>query len=64
MTGHSHCPFGCEHPQPFTLADVQAEPEYTKYAGKSFCGKCWHVWGLMTEMVLCTPETCPDEKGV
>jgi hypothetical protein len=58
---HYHCPYDCDHPQPFTLAAVQENPEHQKYAGKSFCGRCYHIDGVMTEMVLCTPETCPND---
>ena len=60
---HLHCPFDCEHPQPFTLAKVQADPAHQQYAGKTFCGKCHHDCGIMTEMVPCTLETCPEEAG-
>jgi hypothetical protein len=58
---HSHCPFGHDHPQPFALADVQPDPAHQRYAGKTFCGACWHRDGEMVEMVLCTPETCPGD---
>jgi hypothetical protein len=62
MTAHLHCPYGCEHPQPFTLAEVQEDPQFQVYAGKTYCGRCYHIdGGLMTEMVPCTPETCPGE---
>jgi hypothetical protein len=43
---HDHCPYDCEHPQPFRQGD------------KSFCGRCWFVCGILTPMVQCTPETC------
>lgn len=58
---HFHCPFDCDHPQPFTLAEVQEKPEYQQYAGKTFCGRCYYKDGMMTEMVTCTPETCPGD---
>ena len=61
---HIHCPFDCEHPQPFTLAEVQEKPMYRKYAGKTFCGRCHHREGLMTEMVACKPETCHGDFAV
>jgi hypothetical protein len=35
---HLHCPFDCEHPQPFTLHEVQVDPAYQQYAGKTFLG--------------------------
>lgn len=44
---HAHCPWDCEHPQPFCL-----QP------GQLVCGRCWHVAGERTEMVPCTPEVC------
>jgi hypothetical protein len=40
-TAHYHCPYECEHPQPFTLAAVQPKPEHQQYAGKTFCGRCY-----------------------
>lgn len=46
---HYHCPYGCEHPQPFLLAD-----------GRLLCGRCWFVDEIETEMVLCTPELCGE----
>ena len=49
MPEHHHCPFGCEHPQPIRGAD-----------GKLYCGRCWFVDRLITEMVLCTPEICGE----
>jgi len=63
MTAHSHCPLDCEHPQPFKLADEQP-PEATARGfkpGGEYCGRCWHRNGDVTEMVPCTPETCPGE---
>jgi hypothetical protein len=58
---HFHCPFDHDHPQPFTLSDEQP-PGYEEYAGKTFCGACWHMDDLLMEMVLCTPETCPGDN--
>lgn len=47
---HSHCPYGCEHPQPFV------------HEGKEYCGRCWFVYKIgLVEMIPCTPETCPDD---
>ncbi len=46
---HGHCPLGCEHPQPFDAL------------GSEYCGRCWHVDGVMTEMEPCTPERCGNE---
>jgi hypothetical protein len=63
MSDHSHCPFDCSHPQPFTTSEHQSRPEFQKYAGKTFCGACYHHQGLWTEMEPCTPETCPMEVG-
>jgi hypothetical protein len=63
MSDHSHCPFDCSHPQPFTTAPVQSRPEFQQYAGKAYCSACYHKQGLWTEMEPCTPETCPGERG-
>jgi hypothetical protein len=46
MPPHSHCPRGCEHPQPF-IRD-----------GKQYCGLCRFFHVRLVEMVPCTPETC------
>lgn len=43
---HQHCPKGCEHPQPIQDGD------------KAYCGRCWFVDHVMTEMVDCNPENC------
>jgi len=59
-TPHLHCPFDCEHPQPFVLAETQPVG-LQHYASKTFCGRCWHKDGVMTEMVVCTPKTCPGD---
>lgn len=48
MPTHYHCPDNCEHPQPF------------KAQGKVYCGRCWFKYGEITEMELCTPETCNE----
>ncbi len=38
---HAHCPWACDHPQPFISG------------GKLFCGRCWFVEGVAVEMVPC-----------
>lgn len=43
---HAHCPYDCEHPQPFF------------WEGKLVCGRCWFVDCMVTEMVPCVPEVC------
>lgn len=47
--GHKHCPRECDHPQAFDAPD-----------GRRLCGCCWFERGVETEMVLCTPQACPD----
>jgi hypothetical protein len=50
---HAHCPYDCEHPQPIrNVLD-----------GKLYCGRCWIVDNVKSEMVPCTPATCPGERG-
>lgn len=49
LSAHCHCPLECEHPQPFTAAD-----------GRRLCGRCWHVDGVETETVPCTPAVCGE----
>lgn len=44
---HAHCPYDCEHPQPFQTAD-----------GVLYCGRCLAKEGVLTEMIPCFPETC------
>lgn len=46
---HAHCPFDCEHPQPFLLDD-----------NILYCGHCWFVDTEMTKMIPCSPEVCGD----
>lgn len=46
---HAHCPLWCDHPQPFTTV-----------TGDLLCGSCWHVYGRITIMDPCYPETCRD----
>lgn len=50
---HYHCPLGCESPQPFVAED-----------GRRLCGRCAYDDEAETEVVLCTPETCPEEGGL
>ena len=51
---HSHCPDGCEKPQPFRTPD-----------GREWCSRCLVKYGELREMVPCTPETCAsDYAGV
>jgi hypothetical protein len=52
LVTHAHCPEGCEHPQPFV--DV---------AGLLWCGRCWFMYGCLSLMVGCTPETCGRGDG-
>ena len=44
---HAHCPFDCEHPQPFLLAD-----------GRLVCGRCAILDHVISEMIPCTPDIC------
>lgn len=44
---HAHCPYECEHPQPFVHPD-----------GRLLCGRCWFVENEETVMIPCTPGTC------
>jgi len=44
---HAHCPYDCEHPQPFCLDD-----------GRLVCGRCAIIDHEIVEMVPCTPEHC------
>jgi hypothetical protein len=45
---HAHCPYLCEHPQPF-VAD-----------GVLVCGRCAVKYGELNPMIPCTPETCGE----
>lgn len=47
---HSHCPKGCEHPQPVKVAD-----------GRTLCMRCLCKFGIESETIPCTAETCDDE---
>ena len=44
---HAHCPFECEHPQPFMYDEHRL-----------VCGRCFFEEGKITEMVACKPEAC------
>jgi len=61
---HSHCPFWCDHPQPFKAILKETElhnfPEIIPNIEHEFCGKCWHIDGILSIMVPCTPEICKD----
>jgi hypothetical protein len=59
MIEHHHCPADCgDHPQPFELAD---NPVNGELRAKWLCGRCWHKHGEVSVMVLCTPQTCPQD---
>jgi len=61
VTNHSHCPLGCDHPQPFKAMVAKQTAEWF-YLDPSvlyeFCGRCWHRDGELEVMVPCTPEIC------
>jgi len=46
---HGHCPLDCEHPQPFV------------HEGRLYCGRCWVLCKVLTEMVPCGPNNCGEE---
>lgn len=56
---HSHCPLGCDHPQPIT-ADENPKLPPGAIPGREYCGRCWVQDSLLSEMVPCTMETCHD----
>lgn len=43
---HYHCPYLCEHPQPFTVGELL------------LCGSCFFGRDAITPMVPCSPEIC------
>jgi len=43
---HAHCPYGCDHPQPF------------EHEGKLYCGKHWFDDLELVEMVPCDETIC------
>lgn len=43
---HAHCPYHCEHPQPFV------------YEGRLLCGRCAVKDDEAVDMIPCVPETC------
>jgi hypothetical protein len=48
-TTHYHCPYNCEHPQPF-------------FDGVEYiCGRCWIIDNVRVVMILCTPEICGED---
>jgi len=53
---HSHCPLGCNHPQPVT-ADENLQLRAGAILGHEYCSRCWVRYGLLSEMVPCTPIT-------
>lgn len=61
---HSHCPFGCDHPQSFKASLKQEEllnfPEINPNIEYDFCGRCWHLSGILSIMISCTPNICKD----
>lgn len=48
---HYHCPHDCESPQPFLAVD-----------GRRLCGRCDRVDDRETEVILCTPQICPEDE--
>lgn len=79
---HSHCPDGCEHPQPMKtvvwclsrhgrplLVSPTLSQGFYIWKGSNignswqgrvieYCGRCWHRFGELRQMVPCTPEVC------
>lgn len=49
MIPHSHCPHGCEHPQPILSED-----------GKEYCGCHWFKDKVLVEMIPCDSNTCDE----
>lgn len=43
---HSHCPDGCEHPQPIIIDS------------KEYCGRCLILFGEEVLMIPCDSEIC------
>lgn len=65
MAEHSHCPDGCEHPQPFSATPVEklaVERAWPVGVELEFCGRCWHRFGELVVMVPCTPAVCVDAR--
>lgn len=56
---HSHCPLGCDRPQPIT-ADENPKLPPGAIPGHQYCGRCWVQDGHLSEMVPCTTELCAD----
>jgi len=61
MEDHDHCPYGCEHPQPFRFADTDDVP--VAFRGKECCGCCLFTAKILTVMVPCVPEVCGMQDG-
>ena len=47
---HSHCPDGCEHPQPIILED------------RLVCGRCLIRFNETVDMLPCDPTICNEGK--
>ena len=47
-TDHAHCPYNCEHPQPFMNEE------------DLICGRCWFVDCIRSVMIPCIPSTCDN----
>lgn len=45
---HGHCPYGCEHPQPFM------------HKNKLICGQCAVMCNEILEMIPCDPNDCKE----
>jgi hypothetical protein len=48
---HAHCPYECEHPQPFICSELPIELA---------CGKCWWDTKTIVKMIPCIPESCNE----
>lgn len=53
---HAHCPDNCEHPQPFIQHGKAG------HKNKMYCGRCYHKYNEMNEMIPCTPEVCKENE--
>lgn len=47
---HAHCPYECEHPQPFI------------HNNELVCGRCWFLCNQRTLMIPCTPAICEERR--
>ena len=60
MPTHSHCPCGCWHPQQFRGVSVDDNWDDVPIE-KEYCGRCYHKYGELCEMVPCVPgENCEE----